>query len=298
MRALAAALVKLQEAGGEIASSRLTGSQQRALEQWGRSTGAVLCRPAGRGRAYYQVPGRHLAVEQALHEASPGIAAADQATLHPRAASLARHRTTKAGAMKAHDHLLPLKAAGRGAAWSSSTATFQVTDACQYTGAALLPIQPADDWRTSGDLWLVENQAMFDWTTWLPAAAAGTVTYFAGEVHSRLMAWLEARPRAAKVVLFPDYDANGLCNLERLADRSACPVELYLFDGWEPALRAYGNRALHRANLEAFLAVVQRLSGETKGMAAPLVETMLESGLSLEQEAAFLAPGMAPRVAE
>lgn len=292
MRALVAALEKLRDSGGEIPSSRLTQGQQRALEQWGSNTRAVGFRPAGRGKVYYVAPGRELAIANALGEASPGIASGNIAELHPRAASLALHRTTKAGTMVAHHHLLPLKPAGQGAAWSSSHRTFEITVACEHTGAALLPIVPADDWHTSGDLWLVENQAMFDATTWLPPSAAGTVTYFAGEIHSRLMAWLEQRPRAARVVLFPDYDANGLSNLERLMARCASPVELYLFDGWEQALVTYGDRALHRTNLDAFHAVAGRLSGRAKTAAAPLIEAMIQSGLSLEQEAAFLVPVM------
>lgn len=291
MSPLGAALMKLQSAEGRIAASKLTGSQQRELEQWGRSTGAVTYRSAGRGKVYYVVPGRWRALEQTLHEISPGTAA-DPATLHPRAVSLAKFRSTKAGQKEAHDHLLPLKPVGGGAVWLSDNGEFHITEACRHTGATLLPIRPDDDWHTSGDLWLVENQAMFDWTMWVPATTTGTVTYFAGELHSRLMAWIEARSRAARVILFPDYDANGLCNLERLAARCACPVELYLFDGWQQALKTYGCRALHRANHEDFVGVVQRLNGKARTEARPLIEAMLECGLSLEQEAAFLAPEM------
>lgn len=292
MRALVAALEKLRDAGGELPSSRLTLAQQRVLEQWGHNTRAVGIRPAGRGKVYYVTPGRDPAIAAALGNASPGVASGKISELHPRAASLALHRTTKAGTMVAHHHLLPLKPAGQGATWSSCDRTFQIKQACEYTGAALLPILPADDWHTSGDLWLVENQAMFDATTWLPPSAAGTLTYFAGEIHSRLLAWLERRPRAARVVLFPDYDANGLSTLERLMARCACPVEFYLFEGWEQALVTYGDRSLHRTNLEAFLAVSRRLRGPAKAAAAPLIEAMIQSGLSLEQEAAFLVPVM------
>lgn len=292
MRALVAALGKLRDAGGEIPSSRLTQAQQRLLEQWGSNTKAVGVRPAGRGKVYYVAAGREQAIQNALDEASPGVANGDIAELHPRAANLAAHRSTKAGTMVAHHHLLPLKPAGQGATWSSLDRSFQIVEACEHTGAALLPILPADDWRTSGDLWLVENQAMFDNTTWLPPASAGTVTYFAGEIHSRLLAWLESRPRAGRVVLFPDYDANGLCNLERLMARCACPAELYLFDGWEQALVTYGDRGLHRTNLETFHAVARRLSGPAKAAAAPLLDAMIHSGMSLEQESAFLAPLM------
>lgn len=290
-RPLAAALQKLIHAEGELATSKLTRAQQQQLEVWGQRTGAIEVRTRGAGRVFMVRPERAASLIHALEDLAPGAGIDLSVDLHPHAQSLARSRSAKTGKRQAQDLLLCLKAAGVGARWESPERCFSMASATADTGATLLPTRPDDEWRTDGTLWLVENQALFDRLDWLPTGATGSVSYFAGELNSRMLAWLAARKRAEVVVLFPDYDANGLCNLERLTAVCAAPVELYLFPGWESALARYGNRELHQDNLRDFTAVIGRLAGRAAEQSEQLVSQMLRLGLSLEQEAVWLSRG-------
>ena len=52
-----------------------------------------------------------------------------------------------------------------------------------------------DDWHTAAPLWLIENQALFDDTSWLPAGAGGTLCYYSGQLSGLLLNWLAERPQ-------------------------------------------------------------------------------------------------------
>jgi len=55
-------------------------------------------------------------------------------------------------------------------------------------GAACLRITPDDDWHTDAPLWLIENQALFDRTDWLPPGPAVKLLYYNGQL-SDLARW-------------------------------------------------------------------------------------------------------------
>ena len=57
-------------------------------------------------------------------------------------------------------------------------------------------------------LWLVENQALFDRTDWLPEGTQATLLYYGGQLDGRLLSWLGHRPRfPSQVILLPTMTA-------------------------------------------------------------------------------------------
>lgn len=293
MGALVAGLRRMIAAAPEgLATSALTRAQRCQLETFAQRTGAVKLERRGGGAAFVVLAPNVL--ERHLDALSPHWRDELPADLPRRSRNIAMTRSSKGGS-SGHDvyHLL-LKPIGQGAAWSAGAGeeSHDLRAIAAPTGGAMIVVSRTDGWHTTGDLWLVENQAMFDRLDWLPAGACGSVSYFGGEIHGTLLRWLAARPRAGRVIVFPDYDGNGMSCFQRVANRSAAASQLYLFPGWESALERYGNPQLHQANLAA----LEALSGSDmdpwiRAQIAPVLEAMIRTGRALEQEAVWLAPG-------
>src|SRR5690606_17636681 len=145
--------------------------QRRELESFAERTGAVRFERRGSGGVFLAHAPEVL--EQHLTTLSPGWRSTLDPSLPARSHNIALTRSSKSGASR-HDvyHLL-LKPAGTSAAWTSDGAgqAHLVEDLARPTGAAVIPVSPDDHWSTTGDLWLVENQAMFDQLSWLPEGA-------------------------------------------------------------------------------------------------------------------------------
>ena len=141
-------------------------------------------------------------------------------------------------------------------------------------------------------MWLIENQALFDDISWLPADASGTLCYYSGQLSSLMLNWLVERPRASQVILFPDYDGIGLQNFARLHELIGDTCKFWLMPDWQERLRLYGNQRIWQDNLANYQDAVSRL--RSLGMPSDLAElcaALQGSGLALEQESVFLLPG-------
>lgn len=282
-RTLRTALLKLQ-GKGLVPASQFTTAQRSALDRFSRQTGAVNCQRQGRGDLYCvcDLPlfNAHLA------ELSPQVEPSIAEQLPRRAQHIAQARNSKARDHQHSSYYPLLKAVGDSVTWQGGKygATLSLETFTRDFGAATFRIEPDDTWLTDQALWLVENQALFDRTDWLPEGASATLLYYGGQLDGRLLSWLANRPRASRVVLFPDYDGVGLANFARLYAMLGEACECWLMPDWENKLARYGSKQLWRDTLRHFTGAVDQLPEYLH----TLTEQMQRLGLALEQEAVWL----------
>lgn len=282
-QALRAALLKLQ-CNGPLPASQFSSAQRSALDRFARQTGALSCQRQGRGDVYGVCD--QAVFDAHLVELSPQIAPALAQQLPLRARHVAHARNSKSRQHQ-HDSYYPsLKAVGESVAWQSGEGEVELALGAltRDFGAGTLCIQPQDAWHTDQALWLVENQALFDRTDWLPEGTCATLLYYGGQLDGRLLSWLAHRPRASRVILFPDYDGVGLANYARLHAVLGDACECWLMPHWEIKLARYGNNQLWRDTLRHFTSSVGLLPPHMRDLA----QQMQCSGLALEQEAVWL----------
>ena len=282
-QALRAALLKLHSKGS-VPASQFTPAQRNALDRFARQTGAVSCQRQGRGDVYGICD--QAVFETHVVELSPQVEPSVAEQLPLRAQHVAHARNSKAR-LHQHDSYYPLlKAVGDAVSWFEGEhgAELALSAFTRNLGAATLRIQPDDAWHTDQALWLVENQALFDRTDWLPAGTHATLLYYGGQLDGRLLSWLGQRPRASRIILFPDYDGVGLANFARLYEVLGDACECWLMPQWESKLARYGSNRLWRDTLRYFIGAVDHLPDYMRD----LIEQMQRSGLALEQEAVWL----------
>lgn len=287
-RPLADALEKLLAQPGDAPASLFTTAQRAALGAFARSTGFVQTRPQGRG-VIYRIDNR-TGVETHARSLRPGSPATLEAGLPRRAANLATHRDSKAGGATHAFHYLLLKAAGEAVRWRHDDG--RVLDLCAATqlgGAGVLAIETHDAWRSDGPLWLVENQALFDRTDWLPGDSEASIAYYGGHIPARLLAWLAHRARAPAIILFADYDGVGLQNYVRLRDQVTVPCHFWMMPNWRALLRRYGSNEVWRNTHAEFMSAAARLAASgAPSEVLELCTAMSREGLALEHEAVWL----------
>lgn len=299
--ALRTALLRLN-GQNPLPVSAFTPAQRRALERFGQQTGAVQFLARGSGGSYRisnpAVFALHLRTlspeafvspcqasqdaEPASHDAGPASHGAD---LPSRAHNIGHRRDSKAG-RHAHDAGYVLLKATGPLDWHAPTRDLHLPLAAHTRdfGAACLRITPDDDWHTGAPLWLIENQALFDRTDWLPPGPAVTLLYYNGQLSDLLVRWLAARPRGSRLIHFPDYDGIGLANFARLHAQLGDACHFWLMPGWADSLQRYGSHALWLRTLDPFL----RVRPDLPSHLAPLLTQMELNGLALEQEAVWL----------
>lgn len=296
-RPLADALEKLLGAGGKLAVSQLTMGQRRALEEYARRTHAVRHVVSGRGSLYRVAALEQVETQLAQLRPGHGQQPADEIPL--RALNVARNRDSKGGAARHGVQYLLLKAVHAGQYWlDGKGGVLDVSLLTQTCGATALTVRNGDGWHTAAPLWLIENQALFDETSWLPAGAGGTLCYYSGQLSGLLLSWLAERPRASQVILFPDYDGIGLQNFARLYELLGDASSFWMMSDWEQLLSRYGSRQIWQDNMANYQDAVRRL--RALGMPSELVElcdALQKTGLALEQESVFLRPGISQQPA-
>lgn len=288
-RALAHALEKLLTQGDEAPASLFTPAQQSALDVLARGTGFLIARPQGRG-VTYRISNRagleaHL---RTLRPETPETLARD---IPQRAANIATHRDSKAGSATHAIQYLLLKAVGADVCWTrGDERALDLSVATESAGAGVLAIQERDAWQSNCPLWLVENQALFDDTSWLPQDTQASVCYYAGQIPSRLVGWLAHRPRVPAVILFADYDGVGLQNFVRLREQLTTPCTFWLMPNWHDLLRKYGSNQIWHNTHQEFVAATTRLAAlHPPAELLELCAAMSREGLALEHEAVWLA---------
>jgi hypothetical protein len=282
-KVLLAALSKLHGKDA-LPASQFTVAQRNVLDQFARQTGAVSCQRQGRGDVY-QVTNQAL-FHTHLLALSPGLGS-EESDIPMRARHIAHARDSKAGAHQHENYYLLLKAIGNDVRWTEASRGVELplTQSTRDFGVASLQIDSSDAWRSDNPLWLVENQALFDRTDWLPSGTVATLVYYGGQLNNILLNWLGSRPRAGRVVHFPDYDGVGLGNFARLHAVLGDACEFWLMPDWSTKLARYGNAQLWRDTLPEFINASPRLPSYL----APLTQQMRQSGRALEQESVWLS---------
>lgn len=280
---LRAALLKLQ-GKGSVPASQFTPAQRNALDRFARQTGAVSCQRQGRGDLYCICD--PAVFETHVIELSPQVEPSVAQQLPLRAQHVAHARNSKARHHQHASYYPLLKAVGDLVTWREGErdAELALGAVTRDFGAATLCIQPNDAWHTEQALWLVENQALFDRTDWLPEGTLATLLYYGGQLDGRLLTWLSQRQRASRVILFPDYDGVGLANFARLYEMLGDACECWLMPQWESKLARYGSNPLWRDTLRHFTGAVDHLPAYMRD----LTVQMQRLGLALEQEAVWL----------
>ena len=283
-RTLRAALLKLH-GQPSLQASQFTAAQRSALDRFARQTGAVICQRQGRGDVYRVSDPRLFDIH--LSALSPQVEMLATGDLPLRAQHIAHARDSKARHHQ-HEYYYPLlKAVGEKVLWRQGErgSELPLSQRTHHFGAASLCIEAGDTWQSGQPLWLVENQALFDRTDWLPVGTQATLLYYGGQLDGRLLAWLGQRPRASRVVLFPDYDGVGLSNFARLFAQLGDTCECWLMPDWQSKLARYGSQRLWQDTLREFTSAVLQLPDYL----GPLTEQMRQFGLALEQEAVWLS---------
>ena len=283
-RTLRAALLKLH-GQPSLPASQFTAAQRSALDRFARQTGAITCQRQGRGDIYRISDPRLF--DTHLSALSPQVGMLSTDDLPLRAQHIAHARDSKARHHQ-HEYYYPLlKAVGEKVLWRQGErgSELPLSQLTHHFGAASLCIEAGDTWQSGQPLWLVENQALFDRTDWLPVGTQATLLYYGGQLDGRLLAWLGQRPRASRVVLFPDYDGVGLANFARLFAQLGDTCECWLMPDWQSKLARYGSQRLWQDTLREFTSAVLQLPDYL----GPLTEQMRQFGLALEQEAVWLS---------
>lgn len=283
-RTLRAALLKLH-GQQSLPASQFTAAQRSTLDRFARQTGAVTCQRQGRGDIYRVSDPRLFEIHLSALSPQVQMLAADNLPL--RAQHIAHARDSKARSHQ-HDCYYPLlKAVGDEVLWRHGEhgSELPLSQLTRDFGAASLRIETGDTWQSGQPLWLVENQALFDCTDWLPAETRATLLYYGGQLDGRLLAWLARHPRASRVVLFPDYDGVGLANFARLYALLGDACECWLMPDWQIKLTRYGSQRLWQDTFREFTSAVSQLPDYL----GALTEQMRQSGLALEQEAIWLS---------
>lgn len=285
-KVLLAALAKLH-AEPELPASQFTAAQRSVLDRFARQTGAVRSQRQGRGENYRIVDPALFATH--FSALSPDVEAGAALQIPLRARHIARARDSKAGVHQHEHYYLLIKAVGDSVVWRENHRGIELplSRATIDFGAATLMVDANDAWATEQDLWLVENQALFDRTDWLPGNTQATVAYYGGQLNGILLNWLGSRARAGQVMHFPDYDGTGLANFSRLHTVLGDACHFWLMPDWSEKLDRYGSAKLWRDTLRDFTSVRQRLPE----FLMPLTRQMLQTGRALEQEAVWL-PGV------
>lgn len=282
-RPLHAALLKLH-GQQSLPASQFTAAQRSALDRFARQTGAVSCQRQGRGEVYRICDRQRF--ELHLSALSPQVEMQATDDLPLRAQHIAHARDSKARNHQHECYYPLLKAVGDNVRWRQDQhqSELPLSQLTRDFGAASLCLESGDTWQSGQALWLVENQALFDHTDWLPTGTQASLLYYGGQLDGRLLAWLSRRPRASCIVLFPDYDGVGLSNFARLYAQLGEACECWLMPDWQSKLARYGSQRLWQDTFREFTSAVAQLPDYL----GPLTEQMRQSGQALEQEAVWL----------
>lgn len=290
-RALRQALDKIiGSQDGKLAGSKLTEAQRTALNQFMRQTAAISHQTSGRG-VIYRIKDP-VTVERHWREISPSAGDVLDADLPNRAANIAQSRMSKSAAHGHECYYLLLRAVGNANWYSDNGDCLDLQDVTQKLGSAVLAIggDCEQSWYTQSELWLVENQALFDRLDWLPKGCNATVAYYSGHVRKQLIDWLASSKRVPRIWLFPDYDGVGLSNYLRIKQALGCQVKFWMMSHWEQRLIRYGNNKLWQDTAREFNAALPGLLPmiQDEPELCLLLEAMQRNGLALEQEVVWI----------
>lgn len=271
-----------------VSCSRFSKSQQNVLNELARRTQLINLIKKGRGFTYQVVD--LTAIQNYLRQLQPLTASDVSLDLPPRSLGIALYKNSKQHYNPHSYYYALMKAVGDEVYWYNTVIKINSSEQTNLQGLTALLFIERDAWFSQHELFLVENQALFDDLSWLPDDFKGTVIYYGGYLHSVLLNWLAFKTRATKFWLFADYDAVGLHNYLKLYRCLGKCCQFYFMPHWREKLDLFANNTIWQENSSLFDKTVQALT-HTDALSSELIDLIQRtrsSGACLEQEAIFI----------
>lgn len=290
MSVLSDALKLLLDSGQPLNASVFTVSQRKQLEQFALSTRQIAIGKQGRA-TFYRMLNRQsvsdfLTLQQPLTEVDVPL------DIPARSRNIGTDRNSKKGSSSHACSYLLMKAWDAEVVWHDDYSVMYPAKLTLEFGVAALQLKATQSWQCNRLLLLVENQALFDRTDWLPTDFNGCLIYYAGQLSELFLQWLGEQKRCELVILFPDYDGVGLTNYVRLAEalHPDCSLQFYWLPYWVSKISQFGNPDLWRKTRVQFENALEKLQamGALDEHLIALGELSQHHGKALEQEVVWL----------
>lgn len=282
--------VKILLIENSVISSCFTKKQQNFLNDLAKNTGIIKIIQQGRGFSY-QVA-NFCALQSYLKEMQPLDETELTTDLPRRSRNIGLYKNSKQSKSEHSIFYVLLKAVGNEVIWRNNENQANISEQTKLQGVSSLMLETEDHWQSQHPLFLVENQALFDFLNWLPADFNGSIIYYGGHTKQKLLNWLAHKKRVTELILFADYDGVGLNNFLRLGrvvkNRYSC--HFYLMQNWQEKLKLFGNQKIWQDNQTLFYNAVQGMK-EINALTPELNELINQMqilGKGLEQEAIWL----------
>lgn len=259
MSVLSDAIKMLLDSEQPLNASAFTPAQRKQLEKFAQDTRQITISKQGRS-TLYQMLNRQclldfLRLQQPLQEADIPLDAPD------RSRNIGTDRNSKKGlSIHACTYFL-MKSWDAEVVWRDDYSVMYPAKLTLEFGVAALQLKATQSWQCNRPLLLVENQALFDRTDWLPKDFNGCLVYYAGQLSGMLLQWLGERKRCESVILFPDYDGIGLTSYVRLAEalHFESTLQFYWLPDWISKIPQFGNPDLWRKTRTQFENALEKL---------------------------------------
>ena len=290
MSILSNALKRLLASDQPLTASMFTTSQRKELEQFAQSTRQIEVLKQGRSIIYRMI--NRQSVIHYLRQLHPLDNELLPANLPARSRNIGTERHSKMGKTSHDCCYLLMKAWDSELVWEDGNSQLHVSELTKNFGAAVLQINLGQAWHSNKPLFLVENQALFDCTDWLPKNFNGSLAYYAGQLSELLLQWLAQQKRIDVVTLFPDYDGVGLSNFVRLnnALHPDTLLDFYWLPNWENKLITFGSTKIWQETRVLFENAMQKLESMNalNDDLIKLGDLSQHYGKALEQESIWL----------
>lgn len=266
----------------EMAYSSVASGSRKELESWGERKGCIAVEKSGGGKKFKITNQKILDWE--IKRLDPQI---ELENLPERLQNLAVNQDTKAGKTTLEYSYVICKAVGVGILVND----FDVSAATSRLGSFSLPVgENAQGVKSNGSLLLVENQQLIDDLKWIPEGFKGIVLYYAGNLSTRLLAWLK-QSSFLEIFHFPDYDAVGISNYANLV-QYVSGAKWFWMPNWEEKFAKYGCKELRKkGNLDSMFENLWNTFMKN-GFPDPELEHLMseirKQGKMLEQESVLL----------
>lgn len=281
---------------GELTYSTIPKSIRAQIVNWGERSGCLQMQIRGRGRVLAVIStvilNNELQKLRPIDTRAPMFPDSDtNKQAENRLNNLARYRSTKTGGTRHQTQYFLFKTIGTNQNENQTEFQNRLQSTTIQFGCAALPLNSeTKPWTTRSNLLLVENQALFDNTLWLPDTWNGILFYYAGNLSDRLITWLN-QCQFKSINLFPDFDGIGLKNYERLI--RIIPAAKWYWPqnnnkDWKTALKQFGNQDLWAKEDQRQYADTLMQQWDKEGwpdkQLKELITQMRKHGCMLEQE--------------
>ncbi len=214
-----------------------------------------------------------------------------QDTQHLPGKARAVARSGNAHSAEGSDHKYYLLNAWKPCEWfhlEDPEQTFDLHQACQFSGPISLTFHPEDDLACDQPLALIENiEPLHHPELMTGREHFGCVLYYQGNLSQSLLNWLTTRRRAPELWLFPDYDYVGLTNYLRIKDKIP-DIQLFVPDALESRLRNTQQGCSQRTEDQYKQINLERLHQSEDPQVQRVLAIIQETGKGLDQKSLLI----------